>query len=158
MTNDQHIRTQLIREAREWIGTRFHHQGRLKATSSDKGGCDCIGLVIGTADNIGLKYNGESFSNFDVTDYARIPDGEKLQQVFDKYLKKIEIDDAIGENAKGGDILMFRFNKHPQHVGITSKMIGKLSIIHCYMQAKCVVEHRLDEHWKKRIVGAYSFL
>jgi hypothetical protein len=35
-----------IAQARTWIGTPFHHQGRLKGV-----GCDCLGLIVGVAED-----------------------------------------------------------------------------------------------------------
>jgi len=31
-------RNDIVVEARSWIGTRFHHQGRVKKSANDKGG------------------------------------------------------------------------------------------------------------------------
>ncbi|MBL0320066.1 MAG: hypothetical protein IPP74_12385 [Alphaproteobacteria bacterium] len=46
MTSNQKI----ISQARTWLGTPFHHQARLKGK-----GCDCLGLIVGVADELGLK-------------------------------------------------------------------------------------------------------
>ena len=35
-------RTDVVAAAREWLGTPFHHQARLRGV-----GVDCVGLVIG---------------------------------------------------------------------------------------------------------------
>lgn len=142
-------RTDLITEARSWIGTRFHHQGRIKKTSTHRGGCDCIGFIIGVADNVGLTYKGRPFSTLDRTDYAKLPDGVQLQKAFASYLHNIPIDDRCQ-----GDVLMFRFDKEPQHVALVSE---KERIIHCYLQARGVVEHSLDSYWQERVVAAYRF-
>ena len=37
----------IIAEAHSWLGTKFKHQGRIKKTDNDSGGCDCLGLIIG---------------------------------------------------------------------------------------------------------------
>lgn len=144
-------RNLIVAEARSWIGTRFHHQGRLKKSGLDKGGVDCIGLVLGVAHGVGISYNGVSLRNFDKKDYAKIPDGKVLKEELCKYLKEINLWEV-----ESGDVLMFKFDKDPQHVGIVVKEAGNLNVIHCYMQAKQVVEHRLDECWKNRIVAAFS--
>jgi hypothetical protein len=36
-----------LTEAKSWLETQYHHQGRLKRTQNYLGGVDCIGLVIG---------------------------------------------------------------------------------------------------------------
>lgn len=143
----------IITAARSWIGTRFHHQGRVKKNGNNKGGCDCIGLIIGVADELDIKYKGRPFSGLDKKDYAKTPDGKELYDSFCKYLTEIDIGDA-----KAGDILMFRFDKYPQHVGFLSDIEGVPAIIHCYLQARGVVEHRMDEYWRSRIVAAFRFI
>jgi NlpC/P60 family putative phage cell wall peptidase len=146
-------RQQIITEAREWIGTRFHHQGRVKKTMAHRGGCDCIGLLIGVADAVGLNHHGMSFSSLDRKDYAKLPDGVKLRAAFSYYLQEISTFEA-----DRADILLFRFDKDPQHVGMISDKMGEqYQLIHCYAQARGVVEHRLDKHWQEKIVAAFRF-
>lgn len=146
-------RNEIIRVARSWIGTRFHHQGRLKKDKNDKGGVDCIGFVLGVADELDIKYKGIKLNNFDRNDYPKVPIGNQLKEEFSKYLDEIDI-----SSVKTGDILMFKFDITPQHVGIVAKEGADCNIIHCYMQARGVVEHKLDECWQSRIVTAFKFL
>ena len=143
---------EFVSEARSWIGTRFVHQGRLKKSCGDRGGCDCIGLIIGAADNVGITVKGRKLSQLDKRDYARVPDGERLLREFREYLKEVAIDDI-----REGDVLMFRFDKNPQHVGIASEYNGGVGVIHCYMQARGVVEHELDSHWREKLVAVFRF-
>lgn len=145
-------RNLIVSEARSWIGTRFHHQGRIKKNNYNKGGCDCIGLVVGVADALDIRCDGVKLSRYDRTDYARIPDGNQLKEAFCQYLDEIAPSDIAA-----GDILMFRFDKEPQHVGIVSENANNLNIIHCYLQARGVVEHSLDNAWISRIIAAFSF-
>jgi len=146
-------RNDIVLTARQWIGTRFHHQGRLKKKDGDKGGVDCIGFVLGVADELGLTYNGVKLSKFDRRDYPKVPNGSLLKDEFSKYLNEIEL-----SKIDSGDVLMFKFDENPQHVGIVVKEKGDYNIIHCHMQARGVVEHKLDECWKRRIVTAFKFL
>ncbi len=144
-------RAQIIHEARSWIGTRFVHQGRVKKTASSKGGCDCIGLVVGVAANLGIKCHGQPIANIDNTGYSKIPDGLSLKKALDEYLTPIPID-----MARPGDILLMKINKYPQHVAFIGDYCHSgLSLIHCYIQSRGVVEHALDGYWRDRIVGAY---
>jgi NlpC/P60 family putative phage cell wall peptidase len=144
----------ITQEARSWIGTRFHHQGRVKAAAGHRGGCDCIGLVIGVAENLGITLGqGLAPCQIDCSDYGRYPDGKKLQHMLARYLQEIPIATIVP-----GDIILFRFEDNPQHVAIASDYgIGTLGIIHCYAQVRKVVEHHLDQHWQRRIVAAYRF-
>lgn len=50
MTEDEQ-RAAVIKEAREWIGTPYHHLGRIKGI---KGGCDCITFLAGVFENAGM--------------------------------------------------------------------------------------------------------
>lgn len=125
--------------AREWIGTPFHHQGRVKGQ-----GCDCIGLIIGVFAEIGAPA-GE----VDIADYSMIPDGKFLQQKLSEYLEQVSFSKIVA-----GDILLFRFDKNPQHLAFYS---GDGTIIHSYLSARKVVENQLDELWMERLVGCYRY-
>lgn len=145
-------RTQITTEARSWIGTRFHHQGRVKKSENSQGGCDCIGLIIGVTTVLGIKCNGVSLAEIDNTNYSKIPDGKNLKNALDLYLTPIAIDAF-----KPGDVLLMRIYKDPQHVAFVGDYAGgRLSLIHCYMQARGVTQHVLDDYWRERIVGAYE--
>lgn len=139
--------------ARSWIGTRFHHQGRVKKSGNHLGGCDCIGFIIGVADMLGIQFNNKLLSFYDYKTYNKRGEGFKLQDSLDKYLQ-------IVDNNKYyiGDVVLMSFGKEPQHVAIiTSYSAGKFAIIHSYIKARGVVEHYLDEEWLNRIVKVYRF-
>ena len=140
------LRQQIITEARSWIGTRFHHQGRCKKTNMHKGGVDCIGLIVGVAQAVGFTVKDE-------TDYSRQPQGSRLKDAMHTYLNPIPLSEV-----RAGDVLLFTFEKDPQHVGIVSELSGgELGLIHAYREASAVVEHRLDDHWWKKATHAFSF-
>lgn len=141
----------IICEARRWIGTRFEHQGRVRKTASSKGGCDCIGLIIGVTSALGIKCKGISLADIDHKNYSKHPDGISLRLAMDEYLVPIPID-----SAKAGDIFLMKIHKDPQHVAFVGNYEGGgLSLIHCYMQARGVVEHVFDDYWRERVVAAY---
>ena len=53
-------------QARTWLDTAYHHQGRLKKSARGKGGVDCLGLVIGVIDELGMQDgNGNPLVNAD---------------------------------------------------------------------------------------------
>jgi cell wall-associated NlpC family hydrolase len=147
-------REKIIAEARSWIGTRFHHQGRVKINADSKGGCDCIGLIIGVACALDLKFNGKLLSEVDSKNYSKTPDGTSLKNALDLHFKPTEIDAA-----RGGDVLLMRIDERPQHVALIGNYKdGGLSLIHSFAQARGVVEHACDDYWCSRIVAAYSLL
>ncbi len=141
----------IVVEARSWIGTSFHHQGRVKKNATSKGGCDCIGLIIGVTSALGIKCKGYSLAQLDNKNYSKHPDGVSLKAALDEYLTPIPVN-----SIQPGDVLLIRFNKEPQHVAFVGDYGGGLSLIHCYIQARGVVEHVLDDYWMERVVGAYS--
>jgi hypothetical protein len=54
-------------------------------------------------------------------------------------------------------VALFKIKNEPQHVGIVSDYGDGLGLIHAYAQSRKVVEHGLDEFWKKRLVACYRF-
>lgn len=148
-------RAAIIVEARSWIGTAFHHQGRVKKTGGHKGGCDCIGLIIGVARALQIAgADGVMLADCDVIGYGRFPDGIRLYQALRFHLQEISL-----SQAQPADIVLFRFDENPQHVGFISDYpeAGSLGLIHCYAQVRRVVEHRLDALWQEKQVAAFSF-
>lgn len=124
----------IVNEAREWIGTPFHHQGRQKGL-----GVDCVGLV----QQIAVKFN---LINYDRRDYGREPAKGLLKKELENHLESVD-------KLSAGVILLMRFGREPQHVAIYTE---KNTIIHSYASVGKCVEHRLDDKWKKRIVKMYK--
>lgn len=135
----QFTRQAIVEEAKTWLGTPFHHQGRVKGA-----GCDCAGLVVGVAKNLKYQVN-------DVTNYAHSPDSFVFQQTVETHLDKIDF-----KEVKKGDLLIFSFLTEPQHIAIITD-IEPIYIIHSYSKARKVVEHILDDSWKEKCRGAYRF-
>ena len=135
-------RTLIVSTAREWLGTRWQHQARLKNV-----GCDCAGLVIGVARECGVKG-----IEFDVNGYDRKPSGNELHSHCSTHMATVPLADM-----KPADVVLMRFETEPQHLAILGDYVGGgLSIIHAYAFSRKVVETRLDELWLSRIVCAYQ--
>lgn len=148
------LQQRIVVSARSWIGTRFHHQGRTKASSTSKGGVDCLGLLVGVAKEQRLRAQtsiGCLLTEYDETDYGHIPDGGRLKATLDKVLQ------PIAKNMMApGDVVLIQLEKQPQHLGILSDYaLGGLGLVHALASARKVVEHSLDELWLSRIVQAY---
>lgn len=145
---------EVVRAARGWIGTRFHHQGRVKASVGQRGGCDCLGLLVGVARELQLPARGNQglLADFDERDYGHLPDGGHLQAVLTRVLRPIAV-----EAMRAGDVLLLRFEQEPQHLAIVSDYPrgGGLGLIHALAANRRVVEHRLDALWRGRIVAVY---
>lgn len=135
-------------QARTWIGTPFHHQARLKGK-----GCDCLGLIVGVVDELELKdKNGVRLAAYDEVTYSKEPDGAYLAQKLTGLLKEVPV-----AKARAGDLGLFKVRENPQHLAIFSDYNGALGMIHCYAQARRVVEHRLDDDWKSRLIKVYRW-
>lgn len=138
----------IVAQARGWIGTPFHHQARLK-----KVGCDCLGLIVGVVDELELKdKNGVRLAAYDEVTYSKEPDGE--------YLIKKLVDVLIEippEEMRAGDLALFKVRENPQHLAILTDYEGGFGMIHSFAPARRVVEHRLDDDWRARLVKVFRW-
>lgn len=129
----------IVAEARTWVGTRFRHHGRIKGHA-----CDCAGLILGVAKALGVPM-------IDRPIYAPDPDPLLLVENCAQQLKSVQ----TGQQ-RAGDIVLFAFKGQPKHLGIlTDYHGGGFGVIHAYIAARAVVEHRLDDEWA--VVGYYRF-
>lgn len=130
-------REQVVRAARRWCGTRWSHQHRLRDI-----GTDCAGLVIGVAADLNLAHP-------DVPAYSSEPDGSLLGYC-DTYMQRVR-EPALGR------VAVMKFGTEPQHLGFFGDYyLGGFSLIHGYAKVRQVVEHRLDEVWRSRIVAIFE--
>lgn len=145
--------TEIVTCAREWIGTRFQHQGRCKRDKQGLGGVDCLGLLIGVAAELSLPAkDGSLLAGHDQCFYGHFPNTAMLEEALDRLMKpvdNIELPGVIG---------VFRIDNREQHLGIISDYdgSGELGIIHAFAPARKVVEHRMDKVWKQRLSGVWA--
>jgi NlpC/P60 family putative phage cell wall peptidase len=125
----------VVLQARTWLNTPYHHQGRLKGV-----GVDCAGLIIGVAHELGL-------SDFEIGGYTPRPDGDSLRRACQAQMRPLTLDELAP-----GDVLLFRFDAHPGHLGFLS---GPQTLLHAYLPRRKVVEHGLDAAWWRQVVGCY---
>lgn len=127
----------LVRAARRCLGTSFRHQGRQPGR-----GLDCAGVIVCAARQCGL-------ATYDVDNYARLPRGDAMQ----RHLAAAGLGVVDLAAALPGDVLLMHFTREAQHLALVTDR----GILHAYQQIGRVVEHRLDETWRRRIVAAYRF-
>lgn len=139
-------RESIIAEARTWIGTPWRHQASLKGI-----GADCIGLLAGVANNVGITEAAEFLASHECRAYGRHPDAEKLLEGCDRWLDMIKVVDA-----GPADVFVMKFEIDPQHFALISEEDPPY-MIHAYAQARKTVENRIDHVWRSRIVRAYRF-
>lgn len=128
----------IVNKAREFLGTPYHHQGRVKGA-----GVDCAGLVICVAHELLL-------SDYDLDNYPRESDGTKLTNLFN--------DNAILTNKLDvGNIVLMKIKKVVQHCGIIGYKDNFLTLIHACRKRKKVVEIELTKEYQEKIVNIYEF-
>jgi NlpC/P60 family putative phage cell wall peptidase len=139
----------VVAKAREYLGTPFQHAGRVKGLS-----CDCIGLPLQVACELGLKDKlGVPFNKSDSKNYSPQPlDGAVHEEAQRRLIEK-----PISEMCDG-DMLTIKMPVVACHTAIVCTTLGRAGIIHAYNGGpKRVVEQLLDEKWRSRIAGVFSF-
>lgn len=128
-------RADIVAAARGWLGTPWHHQGRLKGV-----GVDCVGVVIGVAGELGI-------SDFDITGYGHRPDSRELERLAGHLMVEVPVAEA-----QPGDVLLLDVDKQPQHLAF----VTDVGMLHAYAPLRRVVEHRRDAAWDDRIVAVFQ--
>lgn len=131
---------EVVQTARKWIDTPFKHQARVLGL-----GVDCGGVLLCVAHERGL-------SDYDIDGYPRVPDGVTIKAILRSQM--IELDNI--DCARVGDALLFAFEQDPQHLGIITR-IDPMYLIHAYQPRGKVIEHRIDNKWRRRVRGVYRF-
>lgn len=133
----------VVSTAREYIGTPWHHAGRLKGV-----GIDCAGLLVCVSRDLGVPVE-DDITYTDADEYLRM-----LSHIR-KYCRKIPDNQAL----KAGDILVFRSRQMYNHCGFYAGENPYGTLIHAYNGGaiKQVVEHALDKSWLDRVAGVYRY-
>ncbi|MEM7619761.1 MAG: NlpC/P60 family protein [Pseudomonadota bacterium] len=136
-------RSDIVFEARSWLGTPYHHQASVKSI-----GCDCLGLVRGVYTKL-MRHDPETPPPYS-KDWAEALKEETLLLAAGRYLNTINIQDRTQ-----GDVVIFRFRKSTvaKHAGILTE---RDRMIHATEKAN-VAEVHLSHWWQRRIAGVYQF-
>lgn len=134
---------------RAWVAARvkWRHQGFTRR------GCDCIGLIGGVAAELGITDAWTSQQALRFKGYGRLPQANLIYQACAEFLDPV----TPKESAREGDILLLRFDGDPQHFAFLSRRDGVDYMVHAWIFARRVVENRIDELWRSRLVCAYRF-
>ncbi len=137
-------RADVVRVARSYMLTPFHHMERQPGLA-----LDCAGVVICVARELGLVA-----PDFDLPAYTPSPDGSMLAWC-DRYMTRLE-----RGSEQPGDVLVIAIDLEPQHVCILGDYKhGGLSIIHAASRrdgSGVVVETRLMYSRNVKFVAAYA--
>lgn len=144
-------REQVVAEAKEWIGTRWKHQGKLKGV-----GCDCAGLIIGVGLNAqAMTIDFDGWVAKAVEGYSMRPNPKTMLLALNHWMIRIRKDEA-----GAGDVVYRSYGGDPQHLGILTGLMRDPSsgIIHALVwPSRKVVEHRTDEEWYSQVMSAWRF-
>lgn len=146
-------RKQITDAARAYVGTPFHHQGRVKGKA-----CDCVGLPYCVADELRISNrDGAPIGRLDNINYGPIPSNSFVHEECARLLNEKPVSEM-----QEGDVLTLKMPTIPCHVGIVSRMyVGTpnecFGIIHSFSPARKVVETVLDAKTRARIAGCFSF-
>jgi NlpC/P60 family putative phage cell wall peptidase len=136
-------RDAIVRAARSWIGTPYHHQASCKGV-----GADCLGLVRGVwRDCFGSDVETPATYS---RDWAEASGIETMLIGARRYL--VEINPS---QCAAGDVLIFRLRagyvaKHAALVATRGTMIHA-------MEGGPVSEVALSPWWRRRIAAAFQF-
>lgn len=144
---EEETRKKLVEEARSWIGTAFHHEGRVKGA-----GVDCGMLLLEVFERVGLV------PHIEVKHY---PHDFMLHRNEEWYLAivSMHMQELNGGPYLPGDIILFKHGRVFSHGGIITEWP---TIIHASSHDRCVCEadamgHPLH-HLKRKIFRFSSLL
>jgi len=134
---------EVVRAARGWIGTPYHHQASVKGV-----GCDCLGLVRGVWREVmgGDAETPPAYSR----DWAEAAARETMLEAAARHL------DVVPEEARqAGDVLVFRLRPGTvaKHAAIVA---GEDRMIHA-IEGRPVAEVAIGPWWRRRIAGVFRF-
>ena len=138
-------RQNILDEARNWIGTPYHHQQHVK-----RFGCDCVGLVIGVHDALYKVSAGY------IPPYTKWWAEETGQELMIETMRKhphcveVSVPDLLP-----GDVFVMRmkYAGPAKHCGFLS---GNGQIIHAY-SGHAVMETDIPPGWARRIRYGFRF-
>lgn len=135
----------LVEAARAWSGTRYVH--RAQGPKGPDGGVDCWQLIVASAKEAGLLPE-----DYHKLDYEwQIKDRETVYAEVRKFADRLE----DGAEPQEGDVLVFKLVGLVQHTGIVTEIdygsMKALGMIHASDVARKVIEHVLDDKWRRRI-------
>lgn len=135
----------IVKAAREWIGTPFRHQARVKGV-----GADCGQLVIGVGLEAGA-FIADPTTEHSV--YGRLPNPRRMQKAIEALMVEIPFDQA-----RAGDVLWMHWRVGvPMHLAILAEHEGRRTMIHAYSGVGRVTEHGFCAPWTERVSSAWRY-
>ncbi len=139
-------RTEIVDEARSWLGTPYVHQASVKGA-----GADCLGLLRGVWRAV-LGAEPEAVPVYSM-DWSEPQGEERMWAAASRHL----IEKTPAE-LDAGDVLLFRMRDTgvAKHLGIVCETGDVPRFVHAYT-GHGVVENTLSEPWRRRVVACFAF-
>ncbi len=133
----------VVRVARNWIGTPYHHQASLRGV-----GTDCLGLVRGIWRDL-YQREAEMPPRY-TRDWAEASGRETMLEAARRHMIEKQLADAAA-----GNVVVFRLRDGAvaKHAGV---LTGLDTMIHAQEGAPAA-EVVLCRWWKRRIAGVFAF-
>ncbi len=137
-------REDVVRVARTWLRTPFHHQARVRGH-----GVDCGNLVAEVGAELGLMSSLEPGE----LRYSRRPNPNQMRAVIAKYLDPVE-----GREPLPGDVVWMGWQGPgvPMHLGILTLLHGA-GILHAYADAGQVVETAVPPNMWVKVHSVWTY-
>lgn len=134
-------RSQIVQAARSWLGTPFHHQGRVKGR-----GVDCAGLAVGVALELGILTPEQAKAI--PSNYKAHPDPAVMRATLETYMARVW-------PAQPGDwIWLAATGQQPTHMALIA---SDATMIHAHSESGAVVEHALRPAYTRTAKGAFAY-
>jgi NlpC/P60 family putative phage cell wall peptidase len=139
----KHSADEVVRVARGWIGTPYHHQASARGV-----GADCLGLVRGVWREL-YGHDAEVAPPYS-RDWAEASGCETMLDAAARHLRVIAPD-----KAGTGDVVVFRLRAGAmaKHAGILTSAV---TMVHA-MEGGPASEVSLGPWWRRRIAAAFRF-
>ncbi len=139
----KHGADEVVRIARGWLGTPYHHQASVRGV-----GADCLGLVRGVWREL-YGCDAEAPPPYS-RDWAEASGRETMLAAASRHLRRVETDAR-----SAGDVVVFRLRAGTvaKHAGI---LTSAATMIHA-MEGAPASEIALSPWWRRRIAAVFRF-
>lgn len=129
-------------EALSWLGTPYHHHGRVKGA-----GVDCAQILIAVYSGLGLA------PEIDPGFYAPDWNLHRSEEIFRRWL--VEAGARPVETPERGDVGLFRYGRTASHGAILVDP-GEMLFVHSYLKRGVIVSRLSEEPLTGRQVEYWS--
>ncbi|MEY2891173.1 MAG: hypothetical protein RJA98_1081 [Pseudomonadota bacterium] len=141
MTHEQQ-RSAVAAEALSWLGTGYHHHGRIKGV-----GVDCLMLLAEVYERAGVVPH---------IDPGEYPTDWHLHRSEELYLAGLERHTREVQTPALGDICMFRFGRCYSHGGIVVQAGSDPTVAHAYINRGVILSRLSEDPLNARAMRAFT--